>query len=170
MCRAQWMTHWVRFKMQSSHLVCFFFLLFACYTNWLFIIRLRATTNTNHHITHQHPDDEGGQILNSEACSFSSTTVSTAPTTTALNDDKWGSMERLDGSIRLEIAGEFLFFKFFHLLLGLHIAQVCLVFDLPWHEDILEQGSIQYLFNPYISVDTFTLFSNQISTFGDIAN
>ena len=63
-----------------------------------------------------------------------------------------------------------IFFKFFHLLLGLHIAQVCLVFDLPQHENILEQGSIQYLFNPYINVDTFTLFSNQISTLGDIAN
>ena len=51
-------------------------------------------------------------VLDSEACSFSSTTVSTAPTTTALNDDKWGSMERLDGLIRLEIAGEFLFNDF----------------------------------------------------------
>ena len=60
-----------------------------------------------------------------------------APTTTALNDDKWGLMERLDGLIRLEIAGEFLFFKFFYLLLGLHIVQVCLVFDLPQHENIL---------------------------------
>ena len=68
--------------------------------------------NANHHITHQHPDDEGGQILDSEVCSFLSTTVSMAPTTTALNDDKWGLMERLDGSIRLEIAGELLFNDF----------------------------------------------------------
>ena len=71
--------------------------------------QLRMPTTTSHTNTQTM---KGGQILDSEACSFLSTTVSMAPTTTALNDDKWGSMERLDGSIRLEIAGEFLFNDF----------------------------------------------------------
>ena len=112
MCRAQWMTQWVGFKMQSSHPVCFFsYFLPVIRIDYLLLDygQLRMPTTTSHTNTQTM---KGGQILDSEACSFLSTTVSMAPTTTALNDDKWGSMERLDGSIRLEIAGEFLFNDF----------------------------------------------------------
>ena len=71
-------------------------------------------------------------------------------------------MEGLDGSgWRLQVSFySIIFFKFFHLLLGLRIAQARLVFDLPRHENILDKGSIQYYCNPYINVDTFMLFKS----------
>ena len=112
MCRAQWMTQWVGFKMQSSHPVCFFsYFLPVIQIDYLLLDyrQLQTPTTTSHTNTQTM---KGGQILDSEACSFLSTTVSMAPTTTALNDDKLGLMERLDGLIRLEIAGEFLFNDF----------------------------------------------------------
>ena len=152
----------------------FFFLLFACYTNWLFIIRLQATTNTNHHITHQHPDNEGGGRFSTQRHVPSHPLLSQWPLppqhSMTTSWAWWRGLMDWSGW-RLQVSFySMIFCKFFHLLLGLCVAQVCLVFDLPWHENILEQGTIQYLFNPYINVDTFTLFSNQISTFGDIAN
>ena len=155
----------------------FFSLLFACYTNWLFIIRLRATTNTNHQwstTSHTNTQTMKGGRFSTRRRVPSHPLLSQQPLppqhSMMTSGARWRGLMDQSGW-RLQVSFySMIFFKFFHLLPGLCVAQVCLVFDLPRHENILEQGSIQYLFNPYINVDTFTLFSNQISTFSDIAN
>ena len=81
-CRAQWMTQWVGFEMQSSHLVHFFsYFLPVIQIDYLLLDygQLRTPTTTSHTNTQT---TKGGQILDLEVCSFLSTTVSTAPTTT----------------------------------------------------------------------------------------